>query len=152
VKISDALVNVQRLYVETSPFIYYVENHPVYADKVDAIYEVVNTSELEIITSVVTLAETLTKPLRTGDKNVEQAYRVLLQQTKRIALVPITLQIAERTADLRARYNLRTPDALHIAAAIDSQCGAFLTNDLKLRRVNELSILVLDEIELDSPA
>lgn len=150
-KISQALVNVQRLYVETSPFIYYVENHPVYADKMQQIFEDVNTGKIEGITSVITLAETLTKPLQTGDKIVEQAYRTLLQQTQHITLMPITAAIAERTAELRARYALKTPDALHIAAALDSGCDAFLTNDLRVRGVSEIRILVLDELELDQP-
>lgn len=150
-KISQALVNVQQLYVETSPFIYYVENHPGYADKMQQIFEDVNTGRIESITSVITLAETLTKPLQTGDKVVEQAYRTLLHQTQHIALIPITSSIAERTADLRARYSLKTPDALHLAAALDYGCDAFLTNDLRLRRVSEIRILVLDELELDQP-
>jgi predicted nucleic acid-binding protein len=149
VRISNALVNIQHLYIETSPFIYYVENYPVYANKMDAIFEIVNTKPIEVITSVVTLAETLTKPLKTGDKTVEQAYRTLLQQTQNIALIPITAQIAERTADLRSRYNLRTPDALHIAAALDFGCGAFVTNDFALQRVKELPILILDDLEFD---
>ena len=149
-KISDALANIQHLYIETSPFIYYVENHPVYADKMDAVFEIVNTKPIEVITSVITLAETLTKPLKTGDKTVEQAYRMLLQQTRNITLIPITTQIAERTADLRSRYNLRTPDALHLAAALDSGCDAFMTNDFALQRVKELPIFVLDDLEIDS--
>jgi len=151
VKISQVLVNVQRLYVETSPFIYYVENHPVYADKMQQIFEDVNTGRIECITSVITLAETLTKPLQTGDKSVEQAYRTLLQQTQHITLIPITAVIAERTADLRARYSLKAPDALHLAAALNTNCDAFLTNDLRLRRVSEIQVLVLNELELDQP-
>jgi hypothetical protein len=33
VKIADALKGVQRLGVDTAPYIYYVENHATYADK-----------------------------------------------------------------------------------------------------------------------
>ena len=49
---------------------------------------------------------------------------------------------------MRARYNLRTPDALHVATAVPAGCDAMLTNDAQLKRVQELSILVLDELEL----
>lgn len=151
-KISAALAKVQRPYVETAPFIYYVEDHPVYADKMTSIFDIVNTGKVEVITSVVTLAETLAKPLKIGDKVVENAYQTLLQQTRHITLVPITAPIAERTASLRARYNLRIPDALHAAAALDARCDAFLTNDHTLRRVAELRTLILDELELDLPS
>ncbi len=65
-----------------------------------------------------------------------------------LQLLPITTGIAELAADLRARYNLRTPDALHVAAAIDGGCDAFLTNDVDIRHVKEIKVLVLDELEL----
>jgi predicted nucleic acid-binding protein len=48
--------------------------------------------------------------------------------------------------DLRARYPVRTPDALQIAAALSNGCQAFLTNDKRLKPVSELKILVLDDI------
>jgi len=66
--------------------------------------------------------------------------------------VPISAGVAESAADLRARYNLRTPDALHVATAIDAGCDAFLTNDTGIKRVQEIAVLVLDDLELDPPA
>jgi predicted nucleic acid-binding protein len=50
-------------------------------------------------------------------------------------------------AELRARDQLRTPDALQVASALGAGCEAFLTNDLALRRVTELHVLVLGELE-----
>jgi predicted nucleic acid-binding protein len=48
-----------------------------------------------------------------------------------------------------APHNLRTPDALHVAAGIDARCDAFLTNDTGMKHVTEIAVLVLDELELD---
>jgi predicted nucleic acid-binding protein len=62
-------------------------------------------------------------------------------------LILIDSAVAERAADLRARHNLRTPDALQIAAALETGCQAFLTNDTQLKRVTELRVLILDELE-----
>jgi len=115
-------------------------------------FQDVNTGRIEAITSVIVLTEVLTKPLKVGDKVVEQAYRRLLQNTQHITLKPVTDSIAERAADLRQRYNLKTPDALHLATAIDQACEAFLTNDLTLRRVTELRVLVLDDLEIEQSA
>ena len=36
-KIRVALMGVQRLYVETAPLIYYIEENPHYIDRMDAI-------------------------------------------------------------------------------------------------------------------
>ena len=148
-KISASLAGARRLYIETAPFIYFIEKHPGFVDKLRQVFRTVDVGQIEVTTSVVTLVDTLTKPMKTGDKVVEQGYRTLLQQTPHIMLMPITVPIAERAASLRARYNLRTPDALHLAAALEGRCDAFLTNDLTLRRVTELRVLVLDELELD---
>jgi predicted nucleic acid-binding protein len=63
-------------------------------------------------------------------------------------MAPIDVTIAERAANLRAQYNLRIPDALQIAASLNSECQAFLTNDPILMRVTELRVLVLNELEL----
>jgi predicted nucleic acid-binding protein len=63
-------------------------------------------------------------------------------------LVSIDPETAKVAADLRARYNLRTPDALQLATAIKAGCDAFLTNDATLKKVTELKILVLSELQL----
>lgn len=146
-KVSEALRGVNRLAIETAPYIYYLENHPPYAERIDAIFMVVETESIEIVTSVMTLTETLMKPLHANDQALIDAYEDLLTQNTR--LVPITARIARSAADVRARYNLRTPDALHVATALDASCDAFLTNDNALKRVTELRILVLDDLELD---
>jgi len=56
------------------------------------------------------------------------------------------LAIADRAASLRARYRLRTPDAIQIATALQTRVDAFLTNDRDLRRVEEVPVLLIDEL------
>jgi predicted nucleic acid-binding protein len=94
----------------------------------------------------------LTKPLRDQDGALVTAYQAMLRQTRGISLLPVNTTVAGRAADLRARYNLRTPDALHVATALTSGCDAFLTNDLGLKRVQEVRILILDERTVSEPS
>jgi predicted nucleic acid-binding protein len=98
--------------------------------------------------STITLTEVLTQPLRLGNTLLADEYRQRLFHGRNLTLRPINSPVAELAADLRARYRLHTPDALQIAAALDAGCEAFLCNDLGLRRVTELRVLVLDELEL----
>ena len=70
-KLADALAGVQRLFIDTAPLIYFIEQHPVYLERMPAI----------------------------------------MQQI----------------------------------------CDAFLTNNVGIKRVQEISIFVLDEIEVESP-
>jgi predicted nucleic acid-binding protein len=55
---------------------------------------------------------------------------------------------ANSAAELRARFNLSLTDAYQIAAALGAGCDAFLTNDAGLKRVREITILVLDDLEV----
>ena len=85
--------------------------------------------------------------MRQGNRLLETEYRALLLNSRNFILSEITIEVAELAADLRAKYNLRTPDALQIAAALHSGCQAFLTNDQELARVLDLRIVVLGELE-----
>ena len=147
VKIDAAFQAVRRLYVDTAPLIYYVEEHPTYITKMDRIIDLTETTPLTAYSSVLTLTEVLVRPLSTGNERLAQEYLDILVISGTYNLIAITASIARIAADLRARYNLRTPDALHIASAIATGCDAMLTNDFHLKRVQELSILSLDELE-----
>jgi predicted nucleic acid-binding protein len=96
--------------------------------------------------SNIAFTECLVQPYKDRDIELEQKTIQLLQHTVGLSLVPVSDTIAKRAARLRADYNLRTPDALHMATAIESGCEAFLTNDLKLARITEIRIIILSSI------
>ena len=150
-KIEDALDGVTNLYIETAPFIYFTEARAVYADKMRAIFAEVSGGRLQVLTSAVTIPETLMKPLQSNDTLLVNRYRTMFYHTKGIRVISVSPSVGNLAADLRARYNLRTPDALHVACAIDTSCDAFLTNDTGIRRVSEIRILILDDLELPNP-
>jgi predicted nucleic acid-binding protein len=151
VKVSEAFQPVKRLYMDTAPLIYYVETHPTYIAIMDEVMNILDSPSIVAMSSVILLPEVLVFPVRQGRNDLEKAYRDIFTQSKRFQLIPVSRAIAERSIVLRAQYNLRTPDALHIATAIEKQCDAFLTNDLGLQRVTEIPILVLDTLESDNP-
>ena len=49
----------------------------------------------------------------------------------------------DRATDIRARYGFRTPDAMHLAAAVVSGCDVFLTNDHRLDRFPDIAMDVI---------
>ena len=111
------------------------------------VVRIIDTTALEAYSSVLTLAEVLVMPLREGDQRLVNAYQDILIASGDYELVTVTAEIATVAADLRARYGLNTPDSIHVATAIVSNCDAMLTNDRDMKRVQELSILILDELE-----
>jgi predicted nucleic acid-binding protein len=148
-KLSEALTNVRRLGVEAAPFIYFAERRSGYVAKMRAVFQRVTDGEVAVVASTITLTETLAKPLREKADDLVAAYRAMLGETPGVLLQPVDSATADRAAGLRARYNLKTPDALHVATAIEAGCDAFLTNDRDLRRVTEIRVLVLDDLDLD---
>src|ERR1035438_5453343 len=82
-----------------------------------------------MVTSFVTLIEVLVHPLREGRPELAEEYRNILLHSPALTAIPLDEGIAEEAAGLRARHNLRTPDAIQLATAIRSGASWFLTND-----------------------
>lgn len=53
--------------------------------------------------------------------------------------------VADRMARLRASPGLRTPDAIHVATALEWGAQAFLTNDAGLRQAPGIEVLLLSD-------
>lgn len=147
-KLADALRGIAHLGVDTAPFIYFVERNPTYVAECAEVFRLVDEASLLGYTSVLTLTETLTKPLKANDYLLVQAYRDFLLTTRNLELIDLSTTIALQAADFRSRYNLRTPDAIQIASVLAVGCQAFLTNDRGLMRIREIPILILDDLEL----
>jgi predicted nucleic acid-binding protein len=142
----DAFANVQRVAVDTAPIIYLLEAHPQLGRAARTCFQHIDARGIAVLTSTLTLAETLVQPLRRGRADLVAAYRNALVHGGAMSLQDVDAETAEQAADVRARYNLRMPDAIQIATALRWQCQAFLTNDNDLRRVTELRVVLLSDI------
>ena len=147
-KIDEALQGISRLAFDTSPIIYFVEANPAYDKLVSNIFNRVAAGELEGWTSVISLSEVLVQPFVSGRNDLQRAYRELLLRSSNFHTLPINAKVAENAARMRAAYGLRLPDAIQIAFAIDTACQAIVCNDHSMRRVTELPVLILDDLEL----
>jgi len=147
-KLDDALKGVSRLAFDTAPIIYFVEANPSYDNLISNIFNRVAAREIEGWTSVISLSEVLVQPIVTGRNDLQQQYRAFLLNSANFHTVPISATVAEGAARIRGTYGLRIPDAIQIAFALDVGCQAIVCNDHSIRRVNELSVLVLDDLEL----
>jgi predicted nucleic acid-binding protein len=147
-KLVDSLEGITRLFLDTAPVIYYVERNRDYFPLVDYIFELIIGGKIEAITSPITLAECLIIPYRNKRIDLEENFIDLIVGGEHTYFFSIDETISKKAAQIRANYNLALPDSLQIAIAIQSGCDAILTNDLQLKRVNELSVLVLSELTL----
>ena len=128
------------------PFIYYTEENPDYINAIAPFFEAIEHGEITIITSIVTLLEVLVHPTKSGNADLAKKYRELLFKTKGIKTIDVTQEVAEEAARLRASYNIRTPDAIHVATAIKAGADFILTNDIRFPSLTNPKVLVLDQI------
>ena|ERR1700730_10523929 len=133
--------------VDTAPFIYYIERNPLYIDMLRTFFQAVNKEECAVVTSVVTLLETLVVPIRLNNTELARQYRDVLFDTLGLTTVSLWPKIAEEAARLRAIHNIRTPDSIQMATAIIGKASFFLTNDKHLPSLPNLKILVLDDLK-----
>ncbi len=85
-------------------------------------------------------------PYRVGDGSLAERYEGLLCRSKGVLLVPIDRANLRAAAQVRARYGLKTPDSIQVAAALSMGCTAFVTNDRRLPQVPGLRILQLSDL------
>jgi predicted nucleic acid-binding protein len=114
ISIDDALAGVNALAFDTSPFIYFIERHQTYLPVVREIFRRVDSGAIRGASSMITLAEVLTKPKQARNIVLQEEYRDLLLHGNNFRLALLTVEVADRAAELRAKYALRTPDAIQV--------------------------------------
>lgn len=132
--------------LDTAPLIYFMEQNPNYIEMMRLFFKAFNRGDFRIVTSTVTLVEVLVHPLRQKNTPLAQEYREILMNQESLTVVELTPDIAETAAQLRATYNLRSPDSIQMATAIREGASFFLTNDARLPSLPGLTVLVLEDL------
>jgi len=129
--------------LDTSAFIYWIEENRDYLDLLSPLLQAVDAGRLELVSSALTLLEVLVVPLRTGLLALAERYEALLTRSRHVHLVDIDAGQLRSAAQLRALHGLRTPDALQVSAALAARCPVFVTNDRRIPQIPGLRVLQL---------
>ncbi|HEX2349343.1 MAG TPA: PIN domain-containing protein [Ktedonobacterales bacterium] len=130
------------IYIDSNILIYTVERVAPYVQRLDPFWQGLAARGDFAITSELTALETLVGPMRSGDATLEALFRRILFRSPTLRLAPVTMDVLERAARLRADYSgLKTPDAIHAATALEVGARTFITNDLQFRQVPGLSVV-----------
>jgi predicted nucleic acid-binding protein len=149
--ISEALGQIKTIFLDTAPVIYFIEAHDQFGPLVRQVIDLMNGGRLQAYTSVLTLSEVLPKPVESGNDELAEKFKAYLKNGQNLTLLPITETVGEAAGVLRGKYpHLKTVDALQIAAALDADADAFLTNDKKLSGIKEIRILVVSDYVADT--
>jgi uncharacterized protein len=95
-----------------------------------------------VAVSDLTRLECRMKPIRLGNAAALALFDGFFAQPD-VRLVPITTAVFDRATVIRATYNFKLADSLHLAAAVLGGCDRFLTNDTRLSAFTDIPVEVL---------
>jgi predicted nucleic acid-binding protein len=136
----------QIIGLDTSVFIFEVEESRKYIEIVHPIFRWLEEPESCGVTSAVSMLELLVHPYWRFDVDTVNKFYALLSTYPNLHWVDFTLPVADAAARLRADFNLKTPDAIQAASALAAQATGFISNDTVFKRLDNLDVLILDDL------
>ena len=143
--LGEALTGTTRIAFDTSAVVYYLENpypYGIYAAEAFAL--VASGAAAGFVSSVVEL-ETLVRPLRMQDKGLLLSLRKFFAVHPNLHITPVSRDIAQAAAQVRASTNLKALDAIIAATAAMDRCDVIIGNDRGFAKRSEVPYLVLDD-------
>lgn len=145
-ELSKRLAKAKVIGLDTPIFIYFLENNERYGPLAQLTINGIEKGKWQGVTSTITLMEITVRPWQLGRESAAREYEAILVHFPNLSVVDVDRNVARAAAQLRAKYNVSPPDALQVAASLSYGAKAFLTNDKRLSRLQELiDILVLDD-------
>ena len=127
-----------RLYLDSAPIIYLIENVQPYASRLE---EYLSPTDTIQVCSDLTRLECRVQPIANGETALLTAFdRYFAGIISEI--IPLSREILDLATVIRAEYRFKTPDAIHLAAATISECNAFVTNDKRLQNYRGIPVIV----------
>lgn len=122
---------MSRVYWDTMLFVYWLEDHPVYAKRVRHILLKMEERQDRLCTSSFTAGEVLVGPYKLKAPAVAKQIREVFE-SQFVEVLPFTLETADLYARIRAQHAVSPADAIHLACAAKAKTDLFLTNDAAL--------------------
>jgi predicted nucleic acid-binding protein len=130
------------IYLDTVLCIYAVEGASTFQARALARLISLRSNGDQPAISDLTWLECRVKPIRLGDTIALADMEAFLKASD-VVRVPLPQAVYDRACRIRAAHKINLADALHLAAAIESGCGLFLTNDHRLSNFSDIPIEVL---------
>ena len=144
--LASALAGHRLIALDTSVWIYHFEGSAAHGRAADSVLEAVSEGRVAAVASELVLLELLVAPLKKGAQDVADEIELALLHFPHLQLAPVTRAVLVRAAEIRARYGLRTPDAVMVATAIESGATLSVTNDNAWRKVREIEVAFLQDL------
>ena len=126
--------------IDTGFLVAYANDHPralsIWQELIDGLHT--------LVLSTLTIHEILIYLYRRGDGDKGEEWISLMVETDSIEVVPVTLEIAARSARHRHGMGLPTVDSIILATFLEWGCDRMLSTDDDFRIVDEQSVLPVE--------
>jgi len=134
---------MKPLYLDASAIIYMVETPGSFtAATQERVKQHTSQPDGRLLTSRLSRLECRVRPVREQNAKRLAEYEDFFT-AEDIVVADVTAAVIERATDLRARYGFKTPDALHLATAIEHDAGTVLTGEPAWKRCAEVEVVVV---------
>jgi len=130
------------IYLDSCIVIYLIEQTPGFGPRAANRIAAALAAGDKLLVSDLTRLECRAKPLAAGDAALLGDYDRFFTSVVEPAVL-LTTAVCDRATLIRGQYRFKTPDSLHLAAAVEAGCQVFLTNDTRLSRFPGLTVEVL---------
>jgi predicted nucleic acid-binding protein len=126
--------------VDTGFFVSYANHHPraltIWQELVDGLHT--------LVVSTLTINEILVYFYQRGDSDKGQEWVALMVETDSIEVVPVSVEIAVRSARYRHGIGLPTVDSVILATFLERGCEKMLSTDNDFRIADEQKVLPVE--------
>ena len=127
--------------MDSAPIIYVLDGRSELADRFQAIFAAVEAGRNHIGIAAIAIAEVLAGPFRQRREALAGRYRRVLTESRGWSVIDVDADVAEAAARLRARHQLKLPDATQLTTPLRSGSAALVTHDRDFRSARDLPIL-----------
>jgi predicted nucleic acid-binding protein len=122
-------LNRKQVYFDACIVIYLIERAAGFVERVET--AIMRASDIQVCVSPLVEMECMVGVLKRQDSELRRAYEEFFNACVMLDIQADTFRLA---GELRAKYGIKTPDALHLATATQHGCGQFWTNDERLNK------------------
>lgn len=147
--VTDALESMEgrRIYFDANVFIYFLDDHPTFASRVEPLVRAAFDGRLVAVTSDAAVAEVMVRPYQIGNPIQIREIQAFFSTINLLEIRSHSSEDFDAAARLRAGTGMKFIDALHYATALNAGCTHLVTNDADLVSTTEVTIVQVSSLQ-----
>ena len=135
----------KHVYFDTNIFIYLLEGNPSLESCLQELRLAIRDDGLKVSSCDLVFTEILPTLVKKQDRAAIESTTALLGEEGAFTLHPLSRETCIQAAFFRGETGMKTPDAIHVAAALQAGCDIFLTNDKGIRVPESMERMIISD-------